>query len=270
MEPPMSNLVVGPCDASNLFSLLDPDGLSEAEFEFATVKALACLFPTHKCFVFSGSFFYEGRYFKPDLALVARDYSHWFVIEVELLSHSLREHVLPQVRGFVHGVPQADCATILSREMQIRHQEALTFLQFVPRSTAVILNKESEQWNYALEALNVQTMILRLFQTGSGTDAYELIGTLYSIDVSLGFGRYFAVDRSVRFPKSTAIQEGPIQIVDTEGASSIWRAIPNASSVWLMKDAGVPSYDDGAFIQLIKARDGRFRFRNLRAFESRP
>ena len=51
---------------------------------------------------------------KPDLALVANDLSHWFVVEVELLSHSLDGHVLPQMRCLKYGEPQLGCVEIIS------------------------------------------------------------------------------------------------------------------------------------------------------------
>jgi hypothetical protein len=95
----MKTLMVGECASHNVFSLSDTDAGLEADFEALTVRALCCLYPTYHCIVFNGSFLHENRVSRPDLALIAGDFSHWFIIEVELSFHSLAGHVLPQVRG---------------------------------------------------------------------------------------------------------------------------------------------------------------------------
>ncbi len=45
----------------------------------------------------------SGRRNCPDLAIIAKDLSCWFLIEVELSHHSLKNHVLPQVETFIEG-----------------------------------------------------------------------------------------------------------------------------------------------------------------------
>ena len=81
----MKTLLVGNCSPEHVFMLNDPDGPSESQFEYEVAKALgsACI-PRHRCIQFPGDFRYGDRCYQPDLALVAKDLSHWFVIEVEL------------------------------------------------------------------------------------------------------------------------------------------------------------------------------------------
>jgi hypothetical protein len=113
----MRTILVGDCAADRLYQLSDPDALTEPEFEYAVARALTCIYQNFRCIVFGGSFHYLDRTHKPDLALVAKDFSHWFIIEVELISHSLDLHVLPQIRTFSYGVPAADCISILSKQL---------------------------------------------------------------------------------------------------------------------------------------------------------
>src|SRR5688572_4559696 len=122
----MSAILVGECSKDHIFHLWDPDAANEAEFEFVVGKALACIYRDYKCIKFAGSFLLEDEVSRPDLALIANDFSHWFIIEVELTSHSLKSHVLPQVRAFRYGDPQPDCITILSRELQISREQVST------------------------------------------------------------------------------------------------------------------------------------------------
>jgi hypothetical protein len=72
----MKTLLVDKCAAENLFTLEDPSAPSEEEFTTVVLSALGCVFSKYECVPFVGRFHLEGKRFKPDLALVARDYSH--------------------------------------------------------------------------------------------------------------------------------------------------------------------------------------------------
>jgi hypothetical protein len=95
----MKTLMFGECAVERTFALRDPNFPTEAEFEYLAAKAIACAYPHYRCVMFGGAFLFEGRVSRPDLALVAQDFSHWFVIEVELVTHSLTLHVLPSAAG---------------------------------------------------------------------------------------------------------------------------------------------------------------------------
>src|SRR5690348_1995182 len=95
------------------FSLVDPTSFAEIAFEAEVVKALARLYQDYWCGVFAGAFLFETDRRVADLALIHKSLSHWFVVEVELISHSLEGHVLPQIRCFRFGRPEDSCVTSL-------------------------------------------------------------------------------------------------------------------------------------------------------------
>jgi hypothetical protein len=128
----MTAILVGDCVKNNLFEIWDADAARETEFELIVAKALMCIYPAYHCFPFGGTFKLEDNISRPDIALVAKDMSHWFVIEVELISHSLDGHVLPQIRTFRYGEPQPDCISVLSRELSMDPSQIQTFLVTVP------------------------------------------------------------------------------------------------------------------------------------------
>lgn len=257
----MRTLLVGTCLAENCFDMTDPDGRTESEFEFAVATALSCLYTGYRCIVFNGGFRYDNHVFRPDLALVARDLSHWFIIEVELVSHSLDAHVLPQVRAFEYGTPEPDCVSILARELAIDPSQARTMLDYIPRAVAVVANRRDDRWLAALNAHNVQMLTVSVFRSSSGAEAVELDGVLVVVAKSLGFGAYFATDRSLRFPRTVELQRGDVMIDDPAGASASWTVAESGESVWITKNHGVPGYEDASFVQLVRTIDGRLVLR---------
>jgi len=258
----VKTLLVGDCSQANTFHLLDPDAPSEAEFEHAVVRALVCAFPQYECVVFRGTFKHPdwgGR--RPDLALVARDLSHWFIVEVELTSHSLDHHVLPQVRTFIYGEPQADCVSALAERLGLDRGRAETIVRFVPRSVVVVTNRRDDVWEQSLRTLTAQILVVSLLLTEGGVPAVEIDGQLRAVQESLGFGTYSAVDRSLRFHPLVRIPRGDVQLVDEGGAAATWRVSEASGALWATKVVGVPDFPDSAVVQVVRTWDSRLLVR---------
>lgn len=257
----MKTLLVGDRDPDRTFRLSDPDAYSEAEFEHTVVQALTWLYPKYHCILFGGTFLLDGVGKRPDLALIAADYSHWFVIEVELTSHSLDHHVLPQVRAFIYGEPQRDCISVIEQNLKISRDRAATLVSYVPRSVAVVANKRDESWASAFRALNAQMLVVSVFYTAKRALALSVEGDLQAVSESLGFGTYSAVDRSCKFGSVVRVPRGEIQLVDDAGVVATWKALDDRAVLWITKVLGVPDLPDGAIVQMLRAYDGRLILR---------
>jgi len=258
----MKTIIVGPCAPDHTFELQDPDGMNESEFEYKVARALACMYPTyHKCFPFSGTFkFYDERH-RPDLALIAHDFSHWFVIEVELSSHSYSEHVLPQVRALRWGDAQDDCIPSLEKATGYSRDQIRTLLRMVPKTVAVIANKQIHDWEVGLSSLDVQFLSAQVFNSPSGIEAVEISGQMQSFQENLGFGRYSAIDSTLQFPKAVRLPDGQIQISDPDGGIGSWTVTRDERFAWVQKVTGTPDLAHGHQFQLIRAISGRIVMR---------
>jgi hypothetical protein len=257
-------ILIGPCVPERSFALMDPDAPTETEFECVVGKALSCVYDGYRCVVFGGGFRYDDRVYRPDLALVANDYSHWYVIEVELVSHSFDRHVLPQVRALRYGTPEPDCISILARELRVAPEQARTLIDLVPRSVAVIANRRDHHWEVALSALTTQLLTVSVFRSGTKEEAIELDGALEVVAASVGFGIYSATDRSLRFPRMAALPLGKVQIDDPTGAPALWTVTSSSDGIWVTKDLGSPDLDDGSYVQIIRTQDKRLVLRRPR------
>lgn len=240
--------------------LADIGAMSEPEFEAHVVTALGQAYPNHRCVLFGGRFEYEGRFQIPDLALVASDFSHWFVIEVELFHHSFDGHVFPQVSAFRYGVPQLDCQVSLAKGLGIDLGRAATLIEKVPRSVAVIVNAHDQRWQYSLEAHSIQYVVMTVYGSNGSGHAIEMDGDLRATMESLGFGVYSATDSLIRLPRLAALADGPLQIVGPEGALGEWKVQRDETNAWLMKVKGVADIPDQSRVQLVKS-DGRVSIR---------
>lgn len=257
----MRKMMVAPCQPDMIFTLSDPDAPSETEFEGIALRAFGCLYPQYRCVVFGGRFLYEEGYRKPDLAMIAHDNSHWFIVEVELLSHSLDRHVLPQVQAFRYGEPQKECASILSRELGVDIGVARTLVDRVPRAVVVVANGYNVEWERSLSAHQAQFLTVSRFVSPSGSEAFEINGALLATKESLGFGVYSAPDTMIRFTASVNLPDGPIQMETKSGGVSLWRVIRDERYAWIAKETGRPDIQNGAYVQLIRTMDGKITMR---------
>lgn len=256
----MRRLLLPEIPKDALLALADKGAMSEPEFEAHVITVLSKVYPHHRCILFGGRFEYEGRFHKPDLALVAADFSHWFVIEVELFHHSLDGHVMPQVAAFRYGEPQPDCQISLAKALDIDVRRAATLIDKVPRSVAVIVNAHDDRWQYSLEAHSIQYVVMTVYGSNGSGYAIEMDGDLLATMESLGFGVYSATDSLIRLPRLAALADGPLQIVGPEGALGEWKVQRDETNAWLMKVRGVADIPDQSRVQLVKS-DGRVSIR---------
>jgi len=258
----MKTFLAGPCRPENVFSLVDPSSFLEIDFEAHVVRALTCLKPKYFCGVFAGTFVLDGEVRKSDLALVAKDFSHWLVVEVELTSHSLNDHVLPQVRCLRYGDPRDSCiASLCGAVSGISEAEAARILKDLPRDVVVVCNSFDHVWDLQFRGLGVQHLVVSVFADPSGQFGYQLDGVLSVIRESIGFAKYSAQDRSLQLPLSCRLPVGAIQIEDPFGVPATWIARATAKNLWLTREHGTPGLIHDSYVQILRTIDGRLSLR---------
>jgi hypothetical protein len=138
------------------FELFDPSGVKEPEFEEVVIRVLKHLQPDCIIFPFHPKVHHDDAVWIPDLAVVDKDFGYWFVIEVEIATHHLEKHVIPQVTAFCEGRYGENTVEILSSALAVKKQRAETLLATIPRDVVVVSNKRDEKWNQKLAALGVR------------------------------------------------------------------------------------------------------------------
>ena len=260
----MRRLIFGSCEPQRLYQQLDPTEPSEDEFENVVLAALICLYPSYSCFKFSGTFQMEDRGWRPDLAMVAKDLSHWFVVEVELTSHSFEGHVLPQVSAFKFGEYHQDCVSQLTKRMKLDQSTVEAFLQTSVRHVAVIANQYDRDWEVSLKALQIQFATASMYANVSGERAVELDGNLIPNEEYLGIGKYSALDRSIVATSRIQLADGHQRIYDLNGHDADWHVHTNGNLVWITRSKGRPTIEDGLSIQIMRTSDGSLRLRKAK------
>ena len=156
MEPSV-NTIITDLYGGNVLQLQDSTAAREKDFEVVALQVLRVCYPNCHIFRFRPTITFEDVNWSPDVAIVEKMHRYWFVIEVELGSHHLEKHVIPQTLGFVQGEYGTDAIAILSRELKIADKEAATLVHCIPRYVAVVSNQPNDVWTKKLQAINCTT-----------------------------------------------------------------------------------------------------------------
>src|SRR5438132_500456 len=93
------------------FEQISVSALYETEYEEVFSSNVELIYPYYYLAPFKLTVSHENESAKADFALIHKQCRDWWVVEVELGSHSLEGHVLPQVRTLsraVYGQREAD------------------------------------------------------------------------------------------------------------------------------------------------------------------
>lgn len=242
--------------------LADPTPVAENDFECIVIDTLSELYPSCHVFSYKPIITHDAVRWKPDVAVVAKDFSYWFVIEVEIASHSLYKHVLPQVRAIRLGEYGESACEWLSRALSITTDIADTIIRYVPRYTAVVTNHEDREWASALAAENTQLITIASYE-GDKADRSALFvdGSLAPAQLSLGFGKVIATMQVVKLSAGTFWKNQTYRIVDPAGSAN-WTCHVESETAWLTKNRGLIQMPTDCWVHFIQ-QNGLIEMRPL-------
>lgn len=113
----------------------------------------------------------------PDLVFIAKDYSSWWVVEVEMTHHSLNSHVVPQVEQLSNAdYGDDEIRYLLNKYPTILEKEKLTALiRSIPVRVLIIANKKDSKWDTALK--NKATIaIFELYRANDDHEVFRVNG----------------------------------------------------------------------------------------------
>lgn len=169
---------------STWYQEVSPDSFyTEEDLERALVHNLEIIFPEFQVIPFKLSLSQKGgQTNKPDLSMIKKDYTEWYIIEVELGHHSL-DHVIEQIDTFYNAeFPNPDKINSISDYMHKNSDKSLditslkNMIKNIPYNLMVIVNQEKDDWRDALKGYNCKVCVFQIYHSISGDKIYRLSG----------------------------------------------------------------------------------------------
>lgn len=255
----MARLVVG----NQVFHEVDLGCFHEHEVEAALKARAHLLYPGFQFVAFTATVEDGHNARQPDFLLIEQEYRSWWVGEVEMINHSLYDHVLPQVQVFRDGVYEGRHAAAAASKSTWVDESRLGLLIASERpGVLVIANRFDAQWQTTLRAEGVELGVFEMFRREDLTEfifrangfAPEAPGerlTLLEVDRS--------IERLVRLGTPSALPASATKIqIDVNGAMTDWTISVHGDKGWLRAEGGHRLERDAKY-ELIRGLDGRLR-----------
>ncbi len=147
----------------------------ESAFEAACLQQLPSCLPEFRVIPFKpllkGA---SGIRRRADLALVHQSFRMWFIVEVELSSHSLSRHVFPQMEAISTGQITDKHASYLERQLpDATPSQIVSMTRYCPPGHVVVVDSArvmDRGWSSLRDDLGVELSFLEVYRSAPSDD----------------------------------------------------------------------------------------------------
>jgi hypothetical protein len=106
--------------------------------------------------------FGKGR---PDLALIDDEYRLWYVVEVELDAHPLKQHVEEQIRKFAAGdYNQSHVDALVREDPQLDSSRVADMMRGEQPKVLVLVTRQKPEWALTLSQYRASVGVIEIFR----------------------------------------------------------------------------------------------------------
>lgn len=171
--------IVTPSSTKNneWFEQVAPETFSEVDVEQRILLHASIVYPEFH--VFSFKLTVESPYgnAKPDLIFIAKDYSDWWVCEVELGHHSFAAHVENQIQILTEAkYDTKEAKYICKKHSVLSLDKTLKLFKSVSAKVLVIVNEPKKEWISSLAKYGALLGVFELFRSKQNNEIFRVNG----------------------------------------------------------------------------------------------
>lgn len=142
---------------------------SEVQFEEQVLRVASQIMPNYKIAGWKPRIRdWEGHAAKPDLAMISQELDNWYVVEVELASHSVPGHIAPQLETLRNGVYDRSLVPSLKKAFPSENIESLIRLVGRDPGLLCIVDRFSEQISRTCRGTGFDLIVLEPYYADLG------------------------------------------------------------------------------------------------------
>jgi len=159
------------------YNELSVGSLYESEFEKLFLQEAQEIFPDYFAVVFKLTVESPHGNGRPDLAIIEKNYRHWFVIEVEKSNHSFENHILPQVNIFSTAEYNDETAQALKKENENLDIEKLkAMIKGQQPKVLIVVDALKQDWIKSLSRWDAMLSVFQVFRSEKNKHVFRLNG----------------------------------------------------------------------------------------------
>ena len=247
------------------FYELAPTALYESEFEDILIQNADIICSSSIIVPFKMTVSSNDGSARADLAIISEDYRDWYVVEVELIKHSLHGHVIPQIRVFRDASYGQEVAEYLAtKNSKLGLEKLADMMRGQQPRVLVIVDKTDPEWERELRRYDVFLIVFEIYRSDRNHYMFRIDGDLspLALDV-LTYCEFDAVVPRflvVSSPAALDFSAGKRVKIFVEGQVTEWERIDIADQCYLTPVGRMP-IEPGRKYALVKTGDGEYLIR---------
>lgn len=229
------------------FEEFDPSTYLEDDLEKTIISRAEIVFPDYYMLPFTKIVEYNGETSKPDLCLIKKDYSVWYIIEVELAKKSFEGHTEKQVRVFSRGnynTMAKEIAQYLVKKNSKLEEDKLEKLVREEQPSVLVMVSEYPLWAEEVKKYpRTGLLIFGMYDYSDGSEAYRIDGEFPLTPIERSrckFPKYPANMLEILAPALLNINVGETMVIFYDGRKTIWERLDIGRTVYLLPFAHNP------------------------------
>lgn len=242
------------------YDSISQTALYEREYEDVILEESRSLFPQYYVIRFKKIVSSDEASACADLALVHKNYTKWWVCEVEMGNHSFEEHVEPQVKTLSQATYGPDLAEYLCEKCDALDTNRIaTMLKGEQPRVLVIVNQQMQQWVKELRRYDARVMFIEVYRSDLGHQVYLSSGDQVTEDRNIVsrcvMDLMLANMMHVKNPGGLRVSSNETIDIYFNGGVTIWRRVDIADTVYLMAPK-TPDMEKGSEYDLVEQDSG--------------
>jgi hypothetical protein len=218
---------------------VSPESIYEKDFERLLLAQAEALYPSYRLVPFKRTVQSRAGTGIPDLALIDKEYRSWWVVEVELGHHPLRQHVEPQVEIFTTAAyGESEAAFLAAKNHELDYAALREMMRGAPPRVLVLVNRAVPSWASSLSQWGALTGVVEMFRSArnnvilriNGEHPQDLGGFLSICRADPYMPRSLIVDS----PAALRVGAGEVLRIEIEDGVSEWTRLDSKDRVWLI------------------------------------
>ncbi len=260
----MTQLIIN----NEIYEAISSSALYENEFQRIVVQRASILYPKYIVVPFNKTVYSNFNSAKADLALIDAYYRWWWVVEIEMIHHSLYQHVLPQVETLSNAKYGRDVVEyLISKNDSLNHLLLIDMMKGVQPRMLVVVNADAQEWISPLSRYNAILQIVQVFRSDKNHHVVRVNGnnptTIYSEIISdcypdPSIPRLIVIES----PAGLGILPGEKIGIEYEGGMCEWERIDSKDKVWLNPIKRNP-LQPNQWYKIIQDDNGVFHFKTI-------
>jgi len=221
------------------FDEFEPGTYVEDDLEKTIIAKSEIVFPDYHTLPLRKPIEFNGESKEPDLCLIKKDYSEWYVVEIELAKKPFKGHTESQIRVFSNGKYPATEITnyLLTKKQNLDKTKLFKLIQRELPGILILVNEYPKWAGEAKAYERTAILVFGMYDHPDKIEAYSIDGEYPILEIErsrCNFPKYPGNMLTISSSNILNIKNGEEIIVIDDGRKTKWERLDIGKQTYLL------------------------------------